>query len=231
VNLAVAVGAGVVLSALIFSWEQAQTMLLEKVEFEPLLEGEDEAFIHPKTKSNASDTKNVEADVMAVVRAEAESSNVSFTTLSKDDVKVYELKGPLFFGSAQRFAQMFDYVNDPKHVELHFGKAHAADYSALTAINTVARKYHSMGKKFRLRAVHETSLRAFRKAGQLMFLNDKKLGHEALASELIALSEVPHWTVPKGYKEETREEETQGRGVSKSDSASDGTRTDQLDSV
>lgn len=233
INLAVAVGAGVVLCALVFSWEQSKTMKLNEVEFEPLL-SDDEDYTH-HTKD--TDVKMADTGGAMAVRADTASSTSSFTALTKEDVKVYELKGPLFFASSQRFAQMFDYVNDPKHVELHFGKADACDYSALTAINSVARKYHSMGKKFRLRAVHETSMKAFRKAGQLMFLNDAKLGHEALASELIALSEVPQWTVRKGYKEETREDENNENSdkeeqerTEKTDGVSAASGTDQLDS-
>lgn len=65
--------------------------------------------------------------------------------------KVYELKGSLFFASIAVFQNIFDPVNDPEDVVIDFKDAKVVDHSALAAIDSLAVRYQSAGKKLHLK--------------------------------------------------------------------------------
>ena len=105
-DLAVAVIAGVLMSALAFSWENAKRIRARK------------------------HTKN-------------------------DGTKVYEIWGPLFFGSIQAFNSKFDIANDPDSVEIDFMESRVSDHSALEAIWALVGKYETAGKKIKIKHLSE----------------------------------------------------------------------------
>ena len=105
-DLAVAVFIGVIISALVFAWENA-------------------------TKIRAR--KRVKAD----------------------GTKIYEIWGPLFFGSIQAFNEKFDAKNDPEKVEIDFVESRISDHSALEAIFNLVEKYEKEGKQIRLKHLSE----------------------------------------------------------------------------
>ena len=82
--------------------------------------------------------------------------------------RVYEIEGPLFFGSASRFQELFDPKNDPDEVILDFQGSRIVDQSALQAIETVAEKYLRAGKRLQLRHLTQDCHKLLNKAGQLM---------------------------------------------------------------
>ncbi|MBU0633289.1 SulP family inorganic anion transporter [bacterium] len=100
-DLATAVIAGVIISALVFAWKHAR--------------------IYAK---------------------------VSFTD---DGTKIYELEGPLFFGSSSSFMDIFDVENDSERVILEFKNARVMDSSGVEAINVITKKYEDAGKTLMLR--------------------------------------------------------------------------------
>ncbi len=65
--------------------------------------------------------------------------------------KVYELHGPLFFGSVASFQELFDPKSDPEDVVIEFKSARVWDHSALQAIDSLATRYDEQGKKLHLR--------------------------------------------------------------------------------
>ena len=69
----------------------------------------------------------------------------------KDGSKVYELSGPLFFGSVSHFKKLFDPVNDPEHVVVEFKNTRVCDHSGIEAIDMIAQKYLQQGKQLHLR--------------------------------------------------------------------------------
>ncbi|MEN8124128.1 MAG: SulP family inorganic anion transporter [Bacteroidota bacterium] len=105
-DLAIAVLAGVIVSALVFSWENA-------------------------------------------VRIRARKH------LKEDGTKVYEIWGPLFFGSIAAFNDKFDVNNDPENVEIDFIESRVSDHSAMEAINSIVEKYEKAGKKVHLKHLSE----------------------------------------------------------------------------
>lgn len=101
-DLAIAVFAGVIVSALVFSWENAKRIRARK-------------------------------------------------RMKEDGTKVYEIWGPLFFGSISTFAQKFDIKNDPEQVEIDFVESRVSDHSALEAITNLVKKYEAEGKSVKLK--------------------------------------------------------------------------------
>jgi sulfate permease, SulP family len=91
---------------------------------------------------------------------------------------VYEIEGPLFFGSASRFQELFDPENDPEMVILDFADSRIVDQSALQAIEAVAGKYADAGKRVQLRHLSKECHRLLTRAGQLVVENDDDPDYE-----------------------------------------------------
>jgi SulP family sulfate permease len=75
----------------------------------------------------------------------------SRTHMEEDGTKIYELEGPLFFGSASTFADNFDVKNDPKKVVIDFKNARVMDSSGVEAVDAITKKYEDEGKNLLLR--------------------------------------------------------------------------------
>ena len=70
--------------------------------------------------------------------------------MKEDGTKVYEIWGPLFFGSVQTFNSKFDARNDPDNVEIDFIESRVSDHSGIEAVRSLANKYLNMGKNLKL---------------------------------------------------------------------------------
>ena len=75
--------------------------------------------------------------------------------IKNDGTKVYEIWGPLFFGSVQTFNTKFDPENDPEMIEIDFIESKVSDHSAIEALRNVANKYLDLGKNVRLTHLSE----------------------------------------------------------------------------
>ncbi|MCH9630451.1 MAG: Bicarbonate transporter BicA [Chlamydiia bacterium] len=71
--------------------------------------------------------------------------------INDDGAKEYLLYGPLFFGSASHFKEIFDIKEDPKVVIIDFLHSRVTDHSAIHAIQFITKRYLSLGKKLHLR--------------------------------------------------------------------------------
>ncbi len=100
-DLAIAVVAGVIMSALTFAWKSATMIRARK-------------------------------------------------SIKEDGTKVYEIWGPLFFGSTQAFNTKFDVKNDPDHIVIDFIESQVGDHSGVEALRNIANKYQESGKKVTL---------------------------------------------------------------------------------
>ncbi len=85
--------------------------------------------------------------------------------------RVYELNGPLFFGSVKSFMELFDPANDPDDVILEFQNSRVVDHSAIEAIDNLAEKYIRAGKKLHLRHLSPECRDLLNKAGDLVEVN------------------------------------------------------------
>lgn len=100
-DLAVAVIAGVIISAVVFSWKNATMIRARK-------------------------------------------------RMKEDGTKVYEIWGPLFFGSVQTFNTKFDVKGDPDKIEIDFIESKVSDHSGIEALINLTKRYLDLGKQVRL---------------------------------------------------------------------------------
>lgn len=64
--------------------------------------------------------------------------------------KVYEIEGPLFFGSVHSFRDLFSPDDDPDDVVVDFKNSRVADHSGLEAVDALALRYTKRGKTLHL---------------------------------------------------------------------------------
>ena len=89
-----------------------------------------------------------------------------------EGARVYQVQGPLFFGSSEGFVELFNPADDPSAVIVDFAESRVVDQSALNAIETVAAKYEAAGKQLQLRHLSRDCHKLLQKAGQLMVDSD-----------------------------------------------------------
>ena len=70
--------------------------------------------------------------------------------IKEDGTKVYEIWGPLFFGSTTAFNSKFDVSSDPDSVEIDFIESKISDHSGVEAVRNIANKYLDNGKQIKL---------------------------------------------------------------------------------
>lgn len=85
--------------------------------------------------------------------------------------RVYELNGPLFFGSVKNFLDLFHPETDPDDVIIEFQNSRVADHSAIEAIDNLAEKYIRAGKKLHLRHLSLECTELLTRAGDLVEVN------------------------------------------------------------
>lgn len=93
--------------------------------------------------------------------------------LQRDSIRtpgatVYEIEGPLFFGSTDGFSELFNPDEDPDVVIVDFMRSRVVDQSALQAIEDLAAKYEAKGKTLKLRHLSKDCHSLLTKAGQLI---------------------------------------------------------------
>jgi SulP family sulfate permease len=92
----------------------------------------------------------------------------ALTSIMEDGSKIYQMEGPLFFGSVAGFARIFVPNEDPDLVIIDFKYSRVVDQSALQAIEDIAMKYEKHGKTLQLRHLTHDCHRLLNRAGQLM---------------------------------------------------------------
>ena len=107
--------------------------------------------------------------VSALIYAWNNATRIHATThLTPEGTKVYQIEGPLFFGSTEGFSEIFDPEKDPGHVIIDFANSRIVDQSALQAIEALASKYQIIEKQLQLRHLSPDCHRLLKRAGQLM---------------------------------------------------------------
>ncbi|CCQ12068.1 Sulfate permease [Pseudoalteromonas luteoviolacea B = ATCC 29581] len=110
--------------------------------------------------------------VSALVFAWEHAKHIYATNyIDEDGSKVYELHGPLFFGSVKNFAELFNVDQDPEHVVVEFKYSRVADHSAIEAIDSLAERYNKQGKTLHLRHLSLDCKQLLSKAADLVEVN------------------------------------------------------------
>lgn len=91
--------------------------------------------------------------------------------INAEGSKVYELSGPLFFGSVHAFNQIFDKKNDPEDVIIDFYDSKVVDHSGIEAIDSLADRYKQAGKKLHLKHLSKECRDLLDTAGDLVEVN------------------------------------------------------------
>ncbi|MGB7287751.1 MAG: SulP family inorganic anion transporter [Salaquimonas sp.] len=89
-----------------------------------------------------------------------------------EGAKVYQIEGPLFFGSTDGFSELFKPETDPDLIVVDFMNSRVADQSALQAVEDLAMKYEKAGKQIQLRHLSRDCHKLLNRAGQLMVDSD-----------------------------------------------------------
>ncbi len=90
--------------------------------------------------------------VSALVFAWEHAKQISVNSYTDDNGwKVYELQGSLFFASIAAFQNLFIPSSDPDDVVIDFKNSKVVDHSALAAIDGLALRYQTAGKKLHLK--------------------------------------------------------------------------------
>lgn len=92
----------------------------------------------------------------------------AITRTTPEGAKVYQIEGPLFFGSADGFGELFDPAGDPMAVTVDFANSRVVDQSALQAIDALAARYEALGKALQLRHLSRDCHALLNRAGQLV---------------------------------------------------------------
>ena len=111
----------------------------------------------------------------ALVFAWESASRIRVTerpSIREKGAKVYEVEGPLFFSSTNSFLEIFKPAKDPAVIIIDFARSKIIDQSALKAIEDIADKYNSIGKKVKLRHLTRDCHKLLSKAGQLVVDSD-----------------------------------------------------------
>ncbi|WP_282145383.1 SulP family inorganic anion transporter [Alteromonas stellipolaris] len=106
--------------------------------------------------------------------------------IDNDDWKVYDLEGPLFFGSVSHFKDLFDIANDPEHVVIDFKESRIWDSSGIDALDTLADKYEQQGKKLHIRHISDECRNLLRKADKFVEINVNEDPRYRVATDKLA---------------------------------------------
>lgn len=72
-------------------------------------------------------------------------------SIDPQGAKLYEIYGPLFFGSVSAFQDKFDVAGDPNEVIIDFVESRIVDMSAIEAVNKLTERYTKAGKTLHLK--------------------------------------------------------------------------------
>ncbi|QTV05561.1 SulP family inorganic anion transporter [Faecalibacter bovis] len=121
-NLALAVLIGVIISALVFAWDNAKRIRARK-------------------------------------------------SIDEKGQKIYEIYGPLFFGSVSAFNEKFDFINDPEVVVIDMKESRVVDMSAIDALSVITTKYALRNKQVILRHLSKDSIKLLKNAHGVIEVN------------------------------------------------------------
>lgn len=93
------------------------------------------------------------------------------TTTDQNGWKVYALEGTLFFASIANFQSLFTPFDDPQDVVIDFRLSKVVDHSALAAIDALAIRYQTAGKKLHLKHLSPDCLDVLENAKGMIEVN------------------------------------------------------------
>lgn len=89
----------------------------------------------------------------------------------ENGTKVYEIYGPLFFGSVSTFNDKFVIDEDPDEVIVDFAESRVVDMSAIEALNKLTERYAKAGKTIHLRHLSADCRKLLSNADKIIEVN------------------------------------------------------------
>ena len=93
------------------------------------------------------------------------------TYIDEENIKHYEIYGPLFFGSTMNFLEKFDVQGDPSIIIIDFKESRINDMSAIEALNNLSKKYKKVGKTVHLKHLSPDSIQLLKNAEAVIDVN------------------------------------------------------------
>lgn len=90
---------------------------------------------------------------------------------NSNDLKIYRLDGPLFFGSSMKFKTFFQADSDPKNVVIDFKKSRVCDHSAIDSIKYIVEQYQQKNKNITIKHLNTECKKLLGKAGNMVKIN------------------------------------------------------------
>jgi len=110
--------------------------------------------------------------VSALIFAWEHAKNIKVQTkFNEKGWKIYELEGTLFFASIANFQTLFTPHDDPNDVVIDFKYSRVSDHSAISAIDALAIRYESSGKKLHLKHLSPDCLEVLENAKGMIEVN------------------------------------------------------------
>jgi SulP family sulfate permease len=106
--------------------------------------------------------------VSALIFAWEHAQHIRADVKDENGTKIYELHGPLFFGSVSYFLELFDPQSDPDNVIIEFKHSRVVDHSGLEVIDTLAERYSKIGKNLSLRHLSPECRKLLKTAGNMV---------------------------------------------------------------
>jgi len=103
--------------------------------------------------------------VSALVFAWQHAKIITHSHVEPDGTKVYDVDGPLFFGSVTSFSEQFEVADDPDKIIMDFKDARVMDTSGVEAIDAITKKYKERGKTLSIRHLSRDCKELLKEAG------------------------------------------------------------------
>ncbi|CAH1564495.1 SulP family inorganic anion transporter [Vibrio rotiferianus] len=107
------------------------------------------------------------------------------TSTKEEGIKEYKVYGPIFFGSAANFLELFNVHDDPQDVVVDFANTRVTDHSAIAAIVTLTERYQAQNKQIHLKHLSPSCRQRLDKASNLNQTNINESPNYTLVVETL----------------------------------------------
>jgi SulP family sulfate permease len=106
--------------------------------------------------------------------------------VDEKNITHYDLEGPVFFGSIEKFKTLFDIKSDTKEIIIDFADSRIMDHSAIEAIDNLTEKYAAEKKTLHIRHVSQDCRKLIKNADKIVDINIMEDPTYAVADDKLA---------------------------------------------
>lgn len=101
---------------------------------------------------------------------------------------VYEIHGPLFFGSTQAFKELFDPKRDTPETTVDLRYTYLHDHSAISAAESIAERYAEEGKKLRMVHLSQECQGILARTNSILHWGEPASAHRHVSTDALVLT-------------------------------------------